>query len=62
MALLLLLLLLLLLVLLLLLGYGAILIYTEYDGSENIEKRSRALEVTLDSSTDINLGHNHTAI
>ena len=30
----------------------------KYDGSENIENPSRALEVTLGSSTDINLGHN----
>ena len=29
------------------------------DGFENIEKRSRGLEVTLGSSTDANLGHNH---
>ena len=29
-----------------------------YDGLENIEKRSRALKVTLGSSTDPNLGHN----
>ena len=36
----------------------------KYDGLENIyiEKRSRALEVTLSSSTDTNLGHNHTKI
>ena len=32
----------------------------KYDGLENIEKRSPALEVTLGSSTDTNLGHNHT--
>ena len=32
----------------------------KYDGLENIENPSRALEVTLGSSTDINLGHNHT--
>ena len=31
-----------------------------YDGLENIENSSRALEVTLSSSTDTNLGHNHT--
>jgi hypothetical protein len=34
----------------------------KYDGLENIEKRSRALEVTLGSSTDTNLGHNHSKI
>ena len=34
----------------------------KYDGLENIEKRSPALEVTLGSSTDTNLGHNHTKI
>ena len=34
----------------------------KYDGLENIEKQSRALEVTLDSSTDTNLDHNHTKI
>ena len=34
----------------------------KYDGLENIEKRSPALEVTLGSSTDTNLGHNHTNI
>jgi hypothetical protein len=33
-----------------------------YDGLENIEKRNRALEVTLGSSNDTNLGHNHTKI
>ena len=32
----------------------------KYDGLENIEKPSRALEVTLGSSTDTNLGHNYT--
>ena len=32
----------------------------KYNGLENIEKRSHALEVTLGSSTDTNLGHNHT--
>ena len=40
------------------LGYSV----QKYDGFENIEKRSRALEVTLGSSTDTNLGHNHTKI
>jgi hypothetical protein len=30
------------------------------DGLENIEKRSPALQVTLGSSTDRNLGHNQT--
>ena len=30
----------------------------KYDGSENVEKPSRALEVALGSSTDTNLGHN----
>jgi hypothetical protein len=34
----------------------------KYDGLENIEKRSRALEVTLGSSTDPNLGHNPVQI
>ena len=34
----------------------------KYDGLENIEKPSPALEVTLGSSTDTNLGHNHTKI
>ena len=32
----------------------------KYDGIENIEKRSPPLEVTLGSSTDTNLGPNHT--
>jgi hypothetical protein len=32
----------------------------EYDGLENKEKPSRALEVTLGSRTDTNLGHNHS--
>ena len=32
----------------------------KYDGFENIEIRSRALGVTLGSSTDTNLGHNQT--
>ena len=32
----------------------------KYDGLENIEKPTRALKVTLGSSTDTNLGHNHT--
>jgi hypothetical protein len=32
----------------------------KYDGSENIEIRSHALEVTLGSSIDTNSGHNHT--
>ena len=32
----------------------------KYEGLENIEKRSPALDVTLGSSTDINLGQNHT--
>ena len=32
----------------------------KYDGLENIENPSRALEVTL--GTDTNLGHNHTKI
>ena len=31
----------------------------KYDGLENIENPSRALEVTRGSSTDTNLGHNH---
>ena len=30
-----------------------------YDGLENIENPSPGLEVTLCSSTDTNLGHNH---
>jgi hypothetical protein len=34
----------------------------KYNELENIEKHSRALEVTLGSSTDTNLGHNHTKI
>ena len=34
----------------------------KYDGLENIEKRGHALEVTLGSSTDTNLGHNHTKL
>jgi hypothetical protein len=34
----------------------------KYDGLENIEIRSRASEVTLGSSTNTNLGHNHTKI
>ena len=34
----------------------------KYDGLENIEIRSPALDVTLASSTDTNLGHNHTKI
>ena len=34
----------------------------KYDGLENIENPSPALEVTLGSSTDTNLGHNHTKI
>ena len=35
-----------------------------YDGLENLENRSRALNVlaTLGSSTDTNLGHNHAKI
>ena len=32
----------------------------KYDKLENIEKRSRALEVALFSSTDMSLGHNAT--
>ena len=32
----------------------------KYDGFENIEKPGRAWEVTLGSSTDTNIGHNHT--
>jgi hypothetical protein len=32
----------------------------KYNGSENIENPSPPLEVTLGSSTDTNLGHNHT--
>ena len=32
----------------------------KYDGLENIEIRSRELEVTLGSSTNTNLVHNHT--
>ena len=31
----------------------------KYDGLENIDNPSRALEVTRGSSTDTNLGHNH---
>jgi hypothetical protein len=31
----------------------------KYDGLENVEKGSRALEVTLGSSTDTYLGYNH---
>ena len=31
----------------------------KYDGLENIENPSGALEVTRGSSTDTNLGHNH---
>ena len=31
----------------------------KYDGLENIKNRIIALEVTLVSSTDANLGHNH---
>ena len=31
----------------------------KYDGLENTENPSRALEVTRGSSTDTNLGHNH---
>ena len=34
----------------------------KYDGLENIENPSRALDVTRGSSTDTNLGHNHTKI
>ena len=34
----------------------------KYDGYENIEIRRRALEAPLGSSTDTNLGHNHTKI
>jgi hypothetical protein len=34
----------------------------KYDGLGDIEIRGRALEVTLGSSTDMNLGHNHTKI
>jgi hypothetical protein len=34
----------------------------KYDGLQNIEKPSRALESTLGSSTDPNLGHNHLQI
>ena len=34
----------------------------KYDSLENIENWSRALGVTLDSSTDPNLGHNHSEI
>jgi hypothetical protein len=34
----------------------------KYDGLENIEKPSRALHVTLSSSTDTTLGHNHTKV
>jgi hypothetical protein len=36
--------------------------YKSYDGLENIEKRSPPLEGTLGSSTDKNLGHNHTEV
>jgi hypothetical protein len=32
----------------------------KYERLENIENPSCALEVTLGSSTDTNLGHNHT--
>ena len=32
----------------------------KYDGLENIENTSLALEVTLGSSADTNLRHNHT--
>ena len=32
----------------------------KYDGFENIEKRSRALEVAFSSSADTNLVHNHS--
>ena len=31
----------------------------KYHGLEDIEKRSRALEITLGSSTDTNVGHNY---
>ena len=34
----------------------------KYDGLENMDKPSRALEVTLGSSIDTNLGHKHTKI
>ena len=34
----------------------------KYDGLENIEKRSHALEVTLGSSTNTDSGHNHRKI
>jgi hypothetical protein len=34
----------------------------KYDGLENIEKRSRALEVILGPGTDTNLGRTHTKI
>ena len=34
----------------------------KYDSLENIEKRSPSLEVTLGSSNDTNLGHNHIKI
>jgi hypothetical protein len=34
----------------------------KYDGLENIQNRSPPLEVTLGSSTDTDLGHNHTKI
>jgi hypothetical protein len=34
----------------------------KYDGLENVKNPSRALEVTLGSSTDTNLGHNHSEI
>ena len=34
----------------------------KYDGFDNIENRSPPLEVTLGSSTNTNLGHNHYEI
>ena len=34
----------------------------KYDSLENIDIRSRALEVTLGSSTDTSLIHNHTEV
>jgi hypothetical protein len=34
----------------------------KYDGLENMEGPGRALVATLGSSTDTNLGHNHTKI
>ena len=34
----------------------------KYDGLENVEKPSPALELALGSSTNTNLGHNHTKI